>query len=550
MTEQQHASPSGPRSRADGHLDSWGEIAAHLRRSISTVQRWEKQEGLPVHRIAHSKQGTVYATVEELDRWYDARSQLAPSLPTPSPDARITLGVLPFQNLSGSADQDYFSDGLTEELITHLARLRPDRLAVLARTTAMQYRNTAKDVRTIGAELGAGYLLEGSVRRAGDRVRVSAQLVTTSDGLNQWADTYEQPFTDVLEIQTAIAERVGDSLTFHLLSEQHTAHVQARQAKPEAFDEFLKGRYYWNLRTPEDARRALVYFQRAIELDPGFAAAQAGLADTYLVLGSCFYGGVLPPAEAFPSARTAAEAALRLDPGLAEAYATLGFEQYVFEWNWAAAERSFHRALELNPSNAMGRQWYALCLAGQGRWAEARAEIARARTLDPLALIVNTCAGVIHYFAREYGKAREHCERTLEMNVGFPPARLLLATVHCFAGRHADARREHELFERLVGPTAFGLTLRACHRAVAGEMREAEADLATLRRLAGSQRVFPWQLAMVHACLGAADEAFAALEQAFVERSDVLVFLRVDPHLDRLRGDARFDPMFRRVGLG
>src|SRR5688500_17460823 len=180
MSDRPHSLPAGPRSPANGHLDSWGEIAAHLRRSVSTVQRWEKHEGLPVHRIAHSKQGSVYATTAELDLWYQARSQAPRSAPAAAAEGRIALAVLPFQNLSGSPDQDYFSDGLTEELITHLARLRPDRLAVLARTSAMQYRNTGRDVRAIGAELGVGYVLEGGVRRAGDRVRVSAQLVGTT----------------------------------------------------------------------------------------------------------------------------------------------------------------------------------------------------------------------------------------------------------------------------------------------------------------------------------------------------------------------------------
>lgn len=549
MSDPPHALPAGPRAPANGHLDSWGEIATHLHRSVSTVQRWEKHEGLPVHRIAHSKQGSVYATTSELDRWYEARSQ-----ETRGPAAvstaggRVTLAVLPFQNLSASPEQDYFSDGLTEELITHLARLRPDRLAVVARSSAMQYRNTGRDVRSIGAELGVAYVLEGSVRRGGDRVRVSAQLVATSDGIHLWADTYEQPLTDVIEIQTAIAERVGDSLTIHLLSDQHAAHAQARHTRPEALDEFLKGRYFWNMRTPEGLGRALVYFQRAIGLDPDFAPAHAGLADTYLVLGSCFYG-VLPPREAFPSARTAAETALRLDPGLAEAYATVGFVQYAFDWDWAGADRSFRRAIELNPSYATGRQWYALCLGVQGRWADALAEIARARVLDPLSLIVNTNAGVVHYLARDYEKAREHCARTLEMNPGFPIAHLLLAAVHCFAGRHAEARREQELYDRLAGPTAFGVTVGACHEALAGERRAAEEGMAELQRRAASETVFAWQLAMVHANLGAADEAFAALERAFAERSDVLVFLSVDPHWDPLRTDPRFETMLRRVGL-
>jgi TolB-like protein/Tfp pilus assembly protein PilF len=529
-------------------LDSWGEIAAHLYRSISTVQRWEKQEGLPVHRIAHSKLGSIYAISSELDAWYEARSQATPRPAADAAESRITLAVLPFQNLSGNPDQDYFSDGLTEELITQLARLRPDRLAVIARTSAIQYRDKGKDVRAIGAELGVAYILEGSVRRAGDQVRVSAQLVSTSDGMHLWAESYEQALTGFIEIQVAIAERVGDSLSFRLLSEQHSAHVQSRQTSPEALDEYLKGRYFWNMRSPEGFRRALGYFQRAIELDPGFAAAHAGLADTYAVLGFWAYGA-MPPNVAFPLVREAAERALQLDPGLAEAFATLGLVHYEFDWDWAAADRSFRRALELNPSYSTGRQWYALCQAVQGRAADGLAEIARARSLDPLSLVVHQTTALMRYFARDYAGARDHCGRILEINPNFPVAHLLLAALDCFTGRREDAFHEHDVFDRLAGVSAVGITFRACHHAHAGERRQAEQGLAELRQRAASANVFSWQFAMIHASLGHADEAFAALERACEERSDALAYLKVEPHWDPLRSDPRFAEMLHRVGL-
>jgi TolB-like protein/lipoprotein NlpI len=544
--------PSPPAGSQEArHLDSWGEIAAHLHRSISTVQRWEKYEGLPVHRIAHSKLGSIYAISSELDAWYEARSQVGPG-PTvvalPTADGRITLAVLPFQNLSGDPEQDYFSDGLTEELITQLARLRPDRLAVIARTSAMQYRNTGKDVRAIGAELGVAYVLEGSVRRAAGQVRVSAQLVTTSDGMHLWADTYEEALAGFIAIQVAIAERVGDSLSFRLLSEQHSAHVQSRQTSPAVLDEYLKGRYFWSMRSQEGFRRALGYFQRAIELDPGFAAAYAGLADTYALLGFWAYGA-LPPKEAFPRVREAAERALRLDPGLAEAFATLGFVQYEFDWDWAAADRSFRRSLELNPSYATGRQWYALCLALQGRSADGLAEIARAWALDPLSLVLHQTAALMRYLARDYDGARDHCGRILEINPTFPIAHLLLSAIDCFTGRREEAFHEHDIFDRLNGVSAVGITFRACHHAHVGERRQAEQGLAELQQRAASSTVFSWQFAMLHASLGATDEAFAALERAFDERSDILAFLKVEPHWDPLRSDPRFRDMLARVGL-
>jgi tetratricopeptide (TPR) repeat protein len=363
-----------------------------------------------------------------------------------------------------------------------------------------------------------------------------------------WAESHEQPLTGFIAIQVAIAERVADSLRFHLLSEQHAAHAKARQTSPEALDEYLKGRYFWNMRMPEGFRRALDYFQRTIRLDPEFAPAHAGVADTCALLGSWPYG-VLAPQEASARARAAAQRALELDPGLAEAHATLGFVHHEFDWDWEAADRSFGRALELNPSYATGHQWRAQCLALRGRSADAIAGIAHARALDPLSLVVNTSEAWIHYLARDYEKARECCDRTLEVNPSFPLARLLLAGIHCFTGKARESLREHDAFDRLYGVSALGIMWRACHQALAGNRRQAERSLAELRHRAADETVFSWQFAMIYASLGAADEAFAALERAFEERSNFLVSLKVEPHWDPLRADPRFRDLLARVGL-
>jgi TolB-like protein/Tfp pilus assembly protein PilF len=542
-------SPPNARPGAD-HLDSWGEIAAYLHRSVSTVQRWEKHEGLPVHRIAHHKLGSVYAKAAELDAWHVAHSRAGR---TPAagedPAARIRLAVLPFQNLSASPEQDYFSDGLTEELITHLARLRPDRLAVIARTSAMGYRNTDKDVRAIGAELGVGYVLEGSVRRSGDQVRVTAQLITAADGCHLWAESYDEELTGFIAIQTAIAERVGDSLSFHLLSPHHASHARARRTSPEAFDAYLKGRYFLGPRRPDDFQRARAYFERAVELDPLFAPAHAGVAESDALLG--FWGfGVLPPRVAFPRAKAAVQRALALDPDLAEAQATLGFLRQQFDWELADAERLLRLALEINPSYATGHQWYAGCLAAQARWDEARAEIALARELDPLSPAVTQTAAWLHFLAGDYEAARQDCARIVEIHPNLAMVHLLLAGVYCFTGRRAETFREHDAFDRIVGETAFATTFRASHHARLGERAQAEEALQRLRGLAAASSVPSWQFALVHAALGDADEAFAALERAVEERSDVLVYLKVDPHWDPIRSDARFAALLRRTGLG
>jgi TolB-like protein/Tfp pilus assembly protein PilF len=545
MPDSPPPSSSDAARPGERRLESWGEIASYLHRSVSTVQRWEKQEGLPVRRIAHSKLGSVYATMEALDGWVERRSEQAPAVADGAAE-RLRLVVLPFQNLSGRPEEDYFSEGLTDELITHLARLRPDRLAVIARTSAMRYRYT--DVRKVGAELGVGYVLEGSVRRGADRVRVSAQLVSTGDGLHLWADSYEQHLADVLEIQIAIAERVGDSLSIHLLSEQHARHAESRQTTPEARDEYLKGRFFWHKRSREGLASARECFERAIALDPQFAAAHDGLADTYAVLGFWTYG-MLPPREAFPRARAAARRALELEPGLAEAYATLGFVQYEFDWDFAGAERSFQRALELNPSYATGRQRYASLLGLLGRSAEALAEIERARALDPLSLLVNHTVAWLHYFARDFDQAREGCRRTLELNPGFPVTHLLLAAIHSLSGRYDDALAEQDAYERLDGPSTIGLMARGCHHARAGEKGLACRYLDRLRDGMAAGTAYAWQVAMVHAALGDADEAFADLDRAVADRSDALAFLKVEPFWDPLRGDPRFAAVLRTVGL-
>ncbi len=463
--------------------------------------------------------------------------------------ARTTLVVLPFQNLGGAAEEDYFSDGLTEELITHLARLRPDRLAVIARASAMRYRGAAKDVRSIGRELGAGHALEGSVRRVGQRVRVTAQLLETANSTCLWAETFDQPLTDVIGIQTAIAERVGDSLSLQLLADGHAAHAHARDTSPEARDAYLKGRYFWNMRTPDGFRRAIRYFREASQADPRFAPAYAGLADTYALLGFWAYGA-LPARQAFPLAREAAERALQLDAGLAEAHATLGWVRYGFEWNWPAAEDSFRRALEINPSYSTAHQWYACCLAAQGRFDEAAAEGFRARELDPISLVINHTQAWIHYFARRFEKALEHCARTLEINPHFPVTHFLLAGIHAEMGQREPCFQEYDTFERLSGGNPMSIALRGSHHARFGETAEAEQALARLHERARGSAVPSWQFALLLSALRRTEEALTALEQAVEERSDFLAYLKVEPQWDPLRSERRFQAVLERIGLG
>ncbi|MGZ5446465.1 MAG: protein kinase domain-containing protein, partial [Thermoanaerobaculia bacterium] len=300
-------------------------------------------------------------TVPSLSEWVSTpRSFRTSSTPSGiSIGRRTSIAVLPFTNIGGDADMEYFSDGVTEDIINALTQV--EGLYVAARTSCFAFKGKAAAIPEIGAALRVNTVLEGSVRRAGGHVRVTAQLVTTTDGSHLWAETYDRTLADVIAIQTAIAARVGESLSLHLLPEDAAA-AEARQTTPEARDEYLKGRYFWNTRGPDWFRRALEYFERAIALDPGFAPAHAGRADTYALLGYWAYG-ILRPREAFPRARESADRALALDPRLAEACATRGFLQFAHDWDSEAADESFRHALALNPSYATGRQWYSACLA-------------------------------------------------------------------------------------------------------------------------------------------------------------------------------------------
>ncbi|HEY7679285.1 MAG TPA: protein kinase, partial [Terriglobia bacterium] len=298
---------------------------------------------------------------------------------------KVMLAVLPFENLSGDAEQGYFSDGMTEELIAQLGRLRPQQLGVIARTSAMRYKHSGKGIDQIGRELGVDYILEGSVRREAGRVRITAQLIQVRDQTHLWAENYERALTDVFALQSDVSRRVADSLAVQLLPAGHAALARAPTMSPEAHEAYLKGRFYWNQRTRDSLLKGLEYFRRATELDPNYALAYAGLADSYAILAS---NGHSPPAEVMPKAGQAANKALEIDETLAEAHATLGMIEWGSEWDFAAAEREFKRAIELRPSYAYAHQWYGMLLGGLGRLEEGRAELQEARQLDPLSTTI------------------------------------------------------------------------------------------------------------------------------------------------------------------
>ncbi len=469
--------------------------------------------------------------------------------PTTQSGWRLTLAVLPFDNLTGDADQEYLSDGLTEEMITELGRLEPTRLRVLARSSTWKYKQADRDIGRLRRELGADYVLEGSLRRAGERVRVTAQLVRIDDQSQVWADTYERQLSDVLILQSEVAEIVARTIAVKLTPDAQARLARARPVRAEAYQDYLRGRFFWYRRTEAALRQALGYFQKAIAADPGYAPAYSGLADSYSSLGASSIVGGLPPRQAMPEAKAAALKALQIDGTLAEAHASLAQVHLLYEWDLAACEREFRRALELDPNYTAAHHWYSHCLLALGRIDESLAESKRALELEPLQLVVGIHLGWHYLYARQYDQAIEQFGKTLELDPAFPQTQRYAAWAYLQKGMHPEAIAGLRAALNSLGrnPQIEGELGHAL--AVAGRRAEALAVLEGLRHLSATQYVSPYSVALVHAGLGDRDEALAWLDKAYAERSDYMPYLRLEPMLDGLRSDHRFAALVGRVGL-
>jgi len=505
---------------------------------------------LPVHRRGGaplSVLGLVIAAAALIlaGLWSQAR----PSTPVTRPvGGRVMLAVLPFENMSSDPEQEYFAEGLTEEMTTELARLGPGRMGVIARTSASAYKGTSKTVDQIGRELGVDYLLEGSVRRAGDRVKVTAQLIRVSDQTHLWAEAYERRVADVLSLQDELAARIVDSLAAHLTAAVPTA--AALGTKPRAYEAYLKGRYHLGQRrvmglNEDGPGKSVRYFQEATDEDPGFAAAHAGLATAFVALSD---DGRLTPQVAFPKIRDAALRSIALDGGTAEAHTALAVARMYFDWDWSGAGASFARALEADPGRAPTLHAYAGFLSAQGRHAEALAAIDRARVLDPLSAAVNGDLGWYLYFARRYPEAVAQYQKALELEPELGWVHAFLFDAYVQEGALAEAKavglgamRKGKVapalldeMQRLEGRAAVDLYLRGA--------------IASIRKMNPPPAEF---LAARLAQTGERSEALDWLERAADQRSRWLVSLvLVDPRFDAIRSDPRFQAVLRRVGLG
>jgi len=459
--------------------------------------------------------------------------------------ATPSIVVLPFANMSANPDDEYFSDGMTEEIISALTRLRSIR--VVARTSSFAFKGKAMDVREIAERLRVSNVLEGSVRRSGDRLRVSAELIDVVDGCRVWAEQFDRKVDDVFAVQDELARRIVESLQATLLGGLAAPAVSQAPTTRQAYEPYLKGRYNWHRRTEQSLRKGIAYFEEAIACDGRFAQAYAGLADSYTML--CIYGH-MSPAEAMPKARSAALNALALDDTLAETHTTLGCIKAVYDWNWADAEREFRQALTMNPLHPSSHHRYALdCLAPRGRFDDASSELEQARALDPLSLVINTSTGLPPYFARRYEIAERAYRNALELDPTFGVAHFFLGRVQVEQGRIADAIASFGKAIELGGPTAQVSAALANAHVVLGERAQAQSILDALRRDSQTRYTSPCLLAQVHLGLGEIDQALAHLEDAYTGRAADLVWLNVNPSFDSLRSDPRFTGLLDRIGF-
>lgn len=528
---------------SNGRLNSWKEIACYLQSGVRTVQRWEKTEDLPVYRHLHNKLGSVYSFKSELDVWHRNRS----SPISPSGGLHKTMiAVLPFRNLSGDPEQEYFSDGLTEEIIVHLGQVYPRKLGVIARTSVVRYKGSSAPIYRIGHELGVGYVLEGSVRREKDRVRVTAQLVDVRDQAELWADTYERNLTAIFAVQQEIAQRVANSLALELLEGFRGNPRNVAVEDVAAYEAYLRGRYFTNKRSKEGLNKAIRYFEQALAVDPHCSLAYAGIADCYTLLG--FYTDARPT-EVMPKAKAAALKALEMDEALGEAHTSLGDVLSFYDWDWEAADQEFLRAIELNPSYATAHHWYANYLSALGRHADARAEIQCALRLDPLSLIINAWAGVLLYLGRQYDQAIEQLRKTLELDASFSVAHAYLGMAYeeRSSFREAIAHFEAAVDISASSPVFLAMLAHAC--ALSGKTHEAIRILDGLLALSAHCYVPSYAIAVVYVGLNDFDAAFQWMNRSCEERCTWLSLLNVDPRLDTIRSDRRFSELLQRIGL-
>jgi adenylate cyclase len=516
-------------------LNSWKEIAGYLQVSVRTAQRWETTEGMPVRRHKHLAVSSVFASRQELDAWWNSR----PDLQRISRNAEVpapSIAVLPFANLNRDGKGEFLSDGLTEELINALASVPG--LQVIARTSAFYFKGKTGDVRAIGARLGVRTILEGSLRRNGDQLRVTAQLIDVADGCHLWSGRFDREMKDLFEMQDEIACAIVEALRVQLSGPMITKDYVH---DIDSYAQYLEGRFYWNKSTPAGFAKAVECFEGSLAKNGRMAPAWAGLANCYAIVGPL---AGIPPDEALRKARDAAVEALEIDGMLPEAYVALGFIAAAFDYDWAGGGDHFRRALEINPDHAMTHVLYAaMVLAPQGRLEEAEQHTRRACELDPFSAATLGNLGMLFLMSNRLDEAIVACRRALDLDPGFPWAHRALGEAYMMKERYEQASDE---FLKIDSPVLAAGYLGCCY-ARSGREQDARNCLQELERTGNP--LLAYQIAVLRLGLGDRDTAFTRLAEACERRCPGVHWLRLDPIWDELRPDSRFSTILRKMHL-
>jgi serine/threonine protein kinase/Tfp pilus assembly protein PilF len=496
--------------------------------SKDTGERYENAEALK----------TDLESIIQSQRPGTARTKISVQKSKPS------IAVLPFRDMSSQRDQEYFCEGIAEELINALVKL--EGLRVAARTSTFQFRDRDSDIKKIGEKLQVGTVLEGSIRKSGNRLRITAQLINVEDGFHLWSEKYDRELQDIFAIQDEISLAIVDKLKVRLLGEERSALVKRHTANQEAHNLYLKGLYFWNRRLEGGMKLAMKHFHQAIEKDPGYALAHVGIADTYNITGLFSY---LPPKETFPKAIAAAKKALEIDETLGEAHASLAFAATLYDWDWSKAEKEFRRAIELNPNYATAHEWYAIYLFAMGRFDESIIEAKRARDLDPLSIIIHSVVGIAYYYARRYDESITSHLKALEMDRNFLLANTYITLPYVANGMYDEALETVRDAEPMAAEDAFSLGFFGLTYGLCGQKEDALRLLDILSKLAKKRYVSPMHRANVVLGLGRRDEGLDLLEEAYQERNPLMALSKTAPEHDSLRFNPRFQALLKKIGF-
>ncbi len=519
-----------------------GRVPARLRK---VIQRCLEKN--PAERYQHASEVRAALEVARQPprRTTDSRVSRSPRVRAQRPRIR-SLAVLPLESLSPNTEEEYFADGMTDALITTLAQI--GMLRVISRTSVMRYKGARKSLPEIARELNVDAVIEGTVTRSGNRVRITAQLIHSATDTHLWARSYESDLRDVLTLQSDVASSIAQEIQIQLTPQEKARLAKTSRVDPEAYETFLKGRYHWYKRSPDALKRALDYLNQAITKDPTYALAHAGLADAYNSLGWDLFA-VMAPADSFPKAKAAANRALELDPNCAEAHAALGWAATAYDFDWIAAEREYQRAIELKPQYGPVHIWYSHFLKAMGRPKESSAESRRALECDPLGLVLNMHMGWHYLYLRDYQQAIEQLTRTLELDPGFIPARMFLGEAYEQTGMFAEAIAEFEEATNLGNRHPIYLAGLGHAYAVSGKRDETHRTIQELDRLSQQRFVPARGVAEIYMGLGDNEQAFTWLDKALEQRNGWLIHMKENQRYDGLRNDTRYKDLVRRMNL-